>query len=166
MNFIFSELIPYFMLPALSQWVHRQKALKMTRCWGRTLYTCTQRTVEIARRQCWEVGCLKEEAGETKFGSDNVSVVIKATHYLTVKITNSVSLFRMVLNKVRENKAREERNHGFWTFGNLLHVLYLCPWVNQLWEKMKRLNTVFEMAFLMTHHLGELGNLSCNWKEA
>lgn len=49
----------------------------------------------------------------------------------------------------------------FWTLGNLLHVLYLCPWVNQLWEKIKRLKTVFEMTFLMTHHFRELGNLSC-----
>jgi len=51
------------------------------------------------------VGCLQEAAGMTKFRSDNISAAIKAIHYLTVKITNSVSLFRMVLNKVRENKA-------------------------------------------------------------
>lgn len=33
--------------------------------------------------------------------SSYIYVVIKATHYLIVKITNSTSLFRAVLNKVR-----------------------------------------------------------------
>lgn len=80
----------------------------------------------------------------------------KADYLSHNQTSKQKSLLRAVLGIDQNEMARFKRNSPCWNCGgsngNLLYILYLCPWVNLFWEKINRFNSVFVMTFLMTQH--------------